>query len=102
VIEQLLDRYAIEAQSYLDCQNILGTLGKTRAKLEAASQQLLNMRGTPSYSTLKRLMASTHSEQRKPTPPRAAASTSKATTTATTPNDGVLVRDAAHYRDREA
>jgi transposase len=102
VIEQLLDRYAIEAQSYLDCQNILGTLGKTRAKLEAASQQLLNMRGTPSYSTLKRLMASIDSEQRKPTPPRAAASTSKATTTATTPNDGVLVRDAAHYRDREA
>ena len=102
VVEQLLNRCAIEAQGYLECQNILGTLGKNRAKLEAASQQLLTMRGTPSYSTLKRLMASIRSEQRKPAAPRAAASTSKAPTTPATPVDGVLVRDAAHYRDEEA
>jgi len=32
VIEQVLDRYEIEAQSYLDCQNILGALGKNKQK----------------------------------------------------------------------
>ena len=99
VIEQLLNRYDIEAQSYLDCQNILGNLGRNRAKLEAASQQLVNMRGDASYSTLKRLMASITSDERKAAPKRTAASTSKATTAPVTPTGGVLVRDADHYRD---
>lgn len=102
VIEQVLDRYEIEAQSYLDCQNILGALGKNKAKLEAACQQLLNVRGSATYSTIKRLMAAITSDDRKPAPLRAAASTKKP---ATTPNadgqvaTGALVRGADYYRE---
>ena len=101
VIEQLLNRYEIEAQSYLDCQNVLGTLGKNKAKLEAACQQLLNMRSSPSYSTLKRLMASITSDDRKPAPSRAAAATTKAAIEqpSATHAAGALVRDADYYRD---
>ena len=98
VIEQVLNRYEIEAQSYLDCQNILGALGKNKAKLEGACQQLLNMRGNATYSTIKRLMASMNSDQRKPAPHRAAAATTK-NTPATGATAGVLVRDEDYYRD---
>ncbi|MBB2997509.1 IS21 family transposase, partial [Paeniglutamicibacter cryotolerans] len=58
VIEMLLDRAAIEAQAYLDCQNILMGLGKrNRTRLEAACQQVVNQHGYPTYTTLKRVMA---------------------------------------------
>ncbi len=46
MIEQILDRHVIEAQGYLDCQNILSGLGKrNRARLEAACQELVNRNG---------------------------------------------------------
>src|SRR5690606_35519100 len=77
VIEQVLDRQEVEAQGYLDCQNILGTLGKNKQKLEAACQQLLNMRAHASYSTIKRLIAATTSDQQKPAPVRPAAANVK-------------------------
>lgn len=102
VIEQVLDRYEIEAQSYLDCQNILGALGKNKPKLEAACQQLLNMRSSATYSTIKRLMASMNSDERKPAPSRAAASTQKPAATPTADGavtTGALVRGADYYRD---
>lgn len=48
VVEQILDRQVIEAQGYLDCQNILNGLGKqNRARLEAACQELVNRGGYP-------------------------------------------------------
>ena len=60
VIEKILDRrHVIEAQGYLDCQNILSTLGKKGLELlEAACQDLLQPGGYPSYTTVKRAMAS--------------------------------------------
>ena len=67
VIEQILDRHAIEAQGYLDCQNILSGLGKAnRERLEAACQELVNNGGQASYTTLKRLMAAINSDAKKP------------------------------------
>ena len=97
VIEQILDRCHIEAQGYLDCQNILGTLGKAKKqKLEAACQQLVNMSGHATYSTLKRLMAAIDSDQHKPTEVRPAASNRKHVPTPDTA--GALVRGADYYR----
>jgi hypothetical protein len=98
VIGQILDRHDIEAQGYLDCQNILETLGRrNKAKLEAACQQLVNMRGYPTYSMIKRLMAAIDSDQKKPAPGRAAASNRKNTPSPDTPA-GALVRGADYYR----
>jgi hypothetical protein len=101
-IEQILDRHRIEAQGYLDCQNILATLGKrNKAKLEAACQQLINMRGMATYSTLKRLMAAIDSDQKKQAPVRAAASNRKITPEPGAGGDndaGALVRGADYYR----
>ena len=103
VIEQLLDRYQIEAQGYLDCQNILESLGRrSTQRLEAACQALLNMGGHPSYSTLKRLITAIDSDQKKPAPFKPAASTRKPApldgSGQQTPED-VLVRGAGYYRD---
>ncbi|MGH3261950.1 MAG: Mu transposase domain-containing protein, partial [Trebonia sp.] len=101
VIEQILDRHQIEAQGYLDCQNILSTLGKSKKqKLEAACQQLINMRGYATYSTLKRLMAAIASDQNKPAQVRAAASNRKNTPTPDPDagGAGALVRGADYYR----
>jgi hypothetical protein len=98
VIEQILNRHDIEAQGYLDCQNILETLGRrNKAKLEAACQQLVNMRGYPTYSMIKRLMAAIDSDQKKPAPGRAAASNRKNTPSPDTAA-GALVRGADYYR----
>lgn len=101
VIEQILGRYEIEAQSYLDCQNILGNLGKNKQKLEAACQQLLNMRGFATYSIIKRLIASTSSDQQKPAPVRAAASNTKSEHADVTGSHGALLRGADYYRDED-
>jgi hypothetical protein len=99
VIEQVLDRHQIEAQGYLDCQNILASLGKSnKQKLEAACQQLINMRGYATYSTLKRLMAAIESDQDKPAQVRAAASTRKNTPAPNAGATGALVRGADYYR----
>ena len=98
VIEQVLDRHEIEAQGYLDCQNILETLGKrNKAKLEAACQQLLNVGAHPTYSTLKRLMAGIESDAQKPASLRAAASNRKNTPDPARQPPGVFVRGADYY-----
>lgn len=99
VIEQVLDRHQIEAQGYLDCQNILETLGKrNKPKLEAACQQLLNVGAHPTYSTLKRLMAGMDSDAKKPAPVRAAASNRKhEPDPGAEPPEGVFVRGADYY-----
>ena len=98
VIEQILDRHVIEAQGYLDCQNILETLGKrNKAKLEAACQLALNARAHPTYSTLKRLMAGIEGDQDKPAPAAPAASNRKNTTEHGEQQPGVFVRGADYY-----
>ena len=99
VIEQVLDRYEIEAQSYLDCQNILGTLGKNKQKLEAACQQLLNMRGSATYSTIKRLIAAINSDEQRPSAQRAAATNVKNEPARDAHAAGALVRGAEYYRE---
>lgn len=97
VIEQILDRHQIEAQGYLDCQNILNGLGKrNRERLEAACQELLNRHGQATYTTLKRIMAGIDSDTKKPRSPSPAASTRKRSGAATVGPD-VFVRDASHY-----
>lgn len=109
VVEQILDRHAIEAQGYLDCQNILSGLGKAnRDRLEAACQELLNNHAQASYTTLKRLMAAINSDAKKPRRVTPAASTRKRSTTGAAGAGGagsggaelgpdVYVRDASHY-----
>ena len=97
VIEQILDRHQIEAQGYLDCQNILNGLGKrNRERLEAACQELVNRHGQATYTTLKRIMAGIDSDTNKPRPKTPAASTRKRSG-ATTVGPDVFVRDASHY-----
>lgn len=97
VIEQILDRHAIEAQGYLDCQNILNGLGKrNRQRLEAACQELVNRHGQATYTTLKRIMASIDSDTKKPRSVTPAASTRKRSG-ATVVGPDVFVRDASHY-----
>ena len=100
VIEQILDRQKIEAQGYLDCQNILDGLGKrNRGRLEATCQELLNQRGYATYTTLKRLMAAIDSDSKRPRPVTPAASTRKRISTVTFKETvpDVYVRDASHY-----
>jgi hypothetical protein len=105
VIEQILDRQRIEAQGYLDCQNILEQLGKrNRGRLEATCQELVNQRGYATYSTLKRLMAAIDSDSKRSGPLIPAASTRKPASTVTFRETfpDVYVRDASHYaRDEE-
>lgn len=102
VIEQILDRHQIEAQGYLDCQNILNGLGKSnRERLEAACQELLNLGGQATYTTLKRLMAAINSDAKKARPITPAASTRKRSSqrgvTSSELGPDVYVRDASHY-----
>ncbi|WP_449373457.1 Mu transposase domain-containing protein [Arthrobacter psychrolactophilus] len=97
---RLVDRRVIEAQGYLDCQNILESLGKkNKQKLEAACQDLVNMRGYPSYSTLKRLMAGIESDRQKPAPVKPAASNLLNSNAATAELPDVYVRGADYYRE---
>jgi transposase len=111
VIEELLGRRQVEAQGFLDCQNVLETLGKrNKQRLEAACQQVINAGVTPSYSGLKRVMAAIDSDEKKPVIPRRAASNRKPvfvpvddsadatpSSTAATPA-GVYIRGADYYR----
>lgn len=97
VIEEILDRHTIEAQGYLDCQNILSGLGKkNRDRLEAACVDLLNRGAYPTYTTLKRTMAAIDTDAKKPTPIVPAPSTRKRTIPEVLGPD-VYVRDASHY-----
>ncbi len=103
VIAGILDRHAIEAQGYLDCQNILESLGKrNKARLEAACQVLLDTgQGPGSYSTLKRIMATIDSDAKRPGPKTPAAATRKpAAGVDLDPGTAaaVHVRSADHYR----
>lgn len=99
VIEQVLDRRQIEAQGFLDCQNILTGLGKrNKQRLEAACQQVLNVGVAPSYTVLKRTMATIDTDEKKPEPRTPAASTKKRVSNVhfeAMPD--VYVRDASHY-----
>lgn len=105
VIIQILDRHLIEAQGYLDCQNILSGLGKTnRVRLEGACQQVLNIGAFATYTTIKRIMATIASKADLPRVPRPAASTAKPSTrTGSTEHPppplgpDVYVRDPSHY-----
>lgn len=99
VIEQALDRQQIEAQGFLDCQNILTGLGRrNKGRLEAACQQVINQEMTPSYTVLKRVMATIDSDRQKPLPKTPAASTRKRVSNVRfEPMDDVYVRDASHY-----
>ena len=101
VIEQVLDRQKIEAQGYLDCQNILEGLGKrNRGRLEATCQELINQRSYATYTTLKRMMAAIDSDSKRPRPLTPAASTRKPARSVTFQDaipDDVFVRDASHY-----
>lgn len=98
IIEKVLDRHKIEAQGYLDCQNILTGLGKkNKARLEAASQQMLNLNGYPTYSALKRIMAAIGSDSQVSGPPVPAASNEK-NLILDLSMPGVMVREADHYK----
>ena len=97
VIEQVLNRHVIEAEGYLDCQNILSTLGKkNRPRLEAACQELTRRGGYATYTTLKRIIATIDSDQKAPTRPRPVASARRRTDTGDA-GVGVFVRDPSHY-----
>lgn len=113
IIGQVIDRRALEAQGFLDCRNILETLGRNnKLRLEAACQQLLSTAGQPSYSTLKRIMAAIGSDAKKPAQVRPAASTRKGSRFEPGPDhsdeyaavtddapSGAYIRGADYYRD---
>lgn len=100
VIEMVLDRPKLQAQAFLPCQNILNGLGKTnKLRLEAACQELLNVNDTPTYSTLKNLMATITSDKQRSGPPIPAASNTKSTP-AVQELPGVLVRGSDYYQER--
>lgn len=109
VIEQLIDQRTLEAQGFLDCRNVLDGLGKrNKQRLEAACQQVIDTRVTPSYTTIKRLMAAIDSDAKRPAQPRPAASNRKSGVRfeasdgkSDGPHEvpsGALVRGADYYR----
>ena len=107
VIEQLLSRREVEAQGFLDCRNVLDTLGKrNKQRLEAACQQVLNAGVAPSYTGLKRLMAAIDTDQKKPAQVRPAASNKKPRFVPVNDSDaptldgpsGAYIRGADYYR----
>lgn len=103
VIAGIIDRHVIEAQGYLDCQNILESLGKrNKQRLEAACQVLLDTgQGPGTYSTLKRIMATIDSDAKKPRTLSPAAATRKPASGVDPGPDieaAVHVRSADHYR----
>lgn len=97
VVEQILDRHQIEAQGYLDCQNILSGLGKrNKQRLEAACHHVVGQGMCPTYTTIKRVMAGINADPDKPRPVAPAASTRKPAAAPTSAD--VYVRDASHYQ----
>ncbi|WPR66523.1 IS21 family transposase [Glutamicibacter protophormiae] len=97
VITQILDRSKIEAQAFLACRNILSELGKKKTLLEQACQELLNVNGYPTYTSIKRIMATLAlaREQAAAVPP---APQNVKDLSGVKDLPGVFVRDAQHYR----
>lgn len=106
VIEELLDRREVQAQGFLDCRNVLDTLGKrNKQRLEAACEQVLAAGMAPSYTALKRLMAAIDSDEKKPAKVRPAASNRKPKSESATQQEsapgapsGAYIRGADYYR----
>ncbi|WFP16208.1 IS21 family transposase [Citricoccus muralis] len=100
IITAVLDRHKIEAQGYLECQNILESLGKRdKQRLEAACTQLANLGGYASYSGLKRLMAAIDSDTKTSRPHRPAAATVKPEAAVTDLDPAqIYVRGADYYQ----
>jgi transposase len=110
VIIQVIERREIVAQGFLDCRNILETLGRNnKQRLEAACQHLIDTGGHPSYTMVKRLMDAIGSDAKKPVPVRPAGATRKhprfqpgspdeGGNTATDSPPGAMVRGADYYR----
>ena len=98
VIEQVLDRHEIEAQGYLDCQNILSTLGKkNKARLEAACQEVVNRGAYPTYTTIKRVMGGITSDSHAPRRPHPAPTAKSPSPPRKVVGPEVFVRDPSHY-----
>ena len=97
----ILDRSVIEAQAYLDCQNILMALGKKKNKqrFEAACQEIIKQHGYPTYTTFKRVLATINGDQQQPQPLIPAASDKESTLVNEALPD-ILVRKASCHQDR--
>ncbi|WP_152666907.1 hypothetical protein [Arthrobacter sp. YC-RL1] len=97
MITQILDRSKIEAQAFLACRNILSELGKKKTLLEQACQELLNVNGYPTYTSIKRIMATLAlaREQAAAVPP---APQNVKDLSGVQDLPGVFVRDAQLYR----
>ena len=100
VITQILDRSKVEAQAFLACRNILSELGgKKKASLEEACQEMLDINGYPTYTSLKRVMATLAAAKQDPTAAAPAAQNVK-NLKEIRDLSGVFVRDAEHYKVR--
>ncbi|MFJ2617864.1 IS21 family transposase [Glutamicibacter sp. NPDC087344] len=98
VITQILDRSKVEAQAYLACRNILSELGsKKKALLEEACQELLNLNGYPTYTSLKRVMAALAQAKEQDASVVPAPQNVK-DLSGVQHLPGVFVRDAQHYQ----
>lgn len=98
VVTMILERYPVEAQGYLECQNILAGLGKKKTALESACQQVVDINGYPTYTALKRIMATLRAEaSTKSTVGKRAAENVK-DPAKLLDLSGAYVRDADHYK----
>ena len=72
-----------------------------RGRLEATCQQILNQNGYPTYTTLKRLMASMNSDSKQAPPPVPAPPNTKKPAASTDLDEhmDVYVRGADYYQE---
>ncbi|MHA7245174.1 Mu transposase domain-containing protein, partial [Paeniglutamicibacter antarcticus] len=97
VMTQVLDRSTIEAQAFLACRNILTELGGKKTSLEETCQEMLNINGYPTYTSLKRVMATlTAAKDQKVTAAPAAQNVKDLSGVQNL--SGAFVRDAEHYK----
>lgn len=100
VITQILDRNKIEAQSFLACRNILTELGrKKKVSLEEACQEILDINGYPTYSSLKRIMATLAQAKKQEETSTGPAAQNTKSLGPTQNLSGAFVRDAEHYKN---
>ncbi|WP_411730946.1 IS21 family transposase [Paeniglutamicibacter sp.] len=97
VITQILDRSKVEAQAFLACRNILSELGGKKGLLEEACQEMLNINGYPTYTSIKRVMATLAAAKEQNAPIAPAAQNVKNLKEVQNLS-GVFVRDAEHYK----